>query len=286
MNVYHKYEFVSPAPLYAEIAEELKSYLETGAIDQLMWPIYTSKCLDRLGRGSYKIVPAVLSISEFECRLPDDFWKIREAWACCDYGGTYQHPSAVYEQFSSCSTRLDTPDMYCDRCRECQSPDVINVIYKTTNTVAYSFQHTHMLVPGNINARNHCSSDCRNLGAEGLDTFDIRDNKFVTNFREGIVHILYYSKELTEDGYELIPDNLRIQEYIEAFIKAKMFEQLSNQTTDETYNQIHAKAERYKQEADEAFQNARVETRLETVHDKHRKIINTLHRNDRYNYLG
>lgn len=285
MSLFHKYTFVSPQKMVAEISEELKSYLDANAIDTLMWPIYISKCLERLGRGSYQIVPAILSVSNFEVRLPDNFYKVREAWSCSDYSSSYQHPSAVYEQFASCSTRLDTPDMYCEKCTECQSPDVINVIYKTTNTVAYSFQQSHLLKPGNINARNHCGEYCLNANASGPDTFDIRDNKFVVNFREGTVYMLYYSRDTDCEGYEYIPDNLRIQEYIEDYIKAKMFEQLSNQVTDETYNQIQAKADKYAAKADESFQIARVEGRLETVYDKHRKILNTLHRNDIYNYL-
>lgn len=282
MSFYHKYDFVSPEPLLSLIKEELKSYFDTGAIDDLMFPIYLSRCLERLGRGSYKIVPAVFPIKDFECRMPDDVYKIREAWACFDCTYNYQLPSSVYQQVQSCSTRLDTPDMYCNKCNECESPDIINVIYKTTDTVAFSFRKSHLLQPGNINARNHCGDYCLNLNASSPDTFDIRDNKFVVNFREGHVYVLYYSKELTESGFEMIPDNLRIQEYIEAYIKAKMFEQLSNQVTDETYNQIQQKADRYKQLADEAFQIARVETRSETAYDKHRKILRTLHRNDRY----
>lgn len=283
MSLYLKYNFVSPQPLLALISEELKSYMDANSIDSLMWPIYLSRCLERLGRGSYKIVPAILTIDNFETRLPDDFYKVREAWACNNCSSSYQHPSAVYEEFASCSTRLDTPDMYCEKCRECQSPDIINVIYKTTNTVAYSFQQSHLLKPGNINARNHCGDYCLNANASGPDTFDVRDNKFVVNFREGTVYMLYYSKEVDCNGYEYIPDNLRIQEYIEAYIKAKMFEQLSNQVTDETYNQIQQKADKYKNEADEKFQIARVETRSETIYDKHRKILNTLHRHDIYN---
>ena len=283
MSLFYKYQFVSPEPLMALIQEELRSYFDTGSVDTLLWPRYVSKCLERLGRGSYQIIPGVLPIRDFECRLPDDFWKIREAWACANWTNTYQLPNASYQDIKSCSTRLDTPDMYCDKCRECQSPDIINVIYKTTNTVAFSFQTTHLLKPGNINARGFCASECANFHSSSADTFDIRDNKFVTNFREGTVYILYYSKELNCEGYEMIPDNLRIQEYIEFYIKAKVFEQLSNQITDETYQQIQNKADRYKQLADEAYQIAVIETRLETAYDKHRKIINTLNRNDRYN---
>ncbi len=286
MSLYYSYEFVSPASLLALIKEELKSYFDTGAIDDLMFSIYLSRCLERLGKGSYEIVPAVLTITDFEGRLPDDFYKLREAWACVECTQTWQLPSAEYNQIKSCSSRLDTPDMYCDRCRECESPDIINVIYKTTHTVAFSFRRKHLLKPGNINAKKHCHHDCMNFHSSSGDTFDIRGNKFVTNFREGTVYLLYYSKDLSCDGYQMIPDNLRIQEYIEAYIKAKMFEQLSNQVTDETYNQIQQKADKYKELAEEAFQIARVETRMKTVYDKRRDILRTLNYNDRFNIPG
>lgn len=51
----------------------------------------------------------------------------------------------------------------------------------------------------------------------------------------------------------MIPDNFRIKEYIEAYIKYKMFETLSNVLTDETFNQINQKMMYYKSLSDEAF---------------------------------
>lgn len=280
MSTFYKYNFVNPESLYARIKEEMKSYFDTGAIDDLMFLIYTKKCLDKLGRGSYPIVPAVLHIEDFKSVLPEDFYAVREAWLCTSHSMDYQLPNATYQQVKSCSTKLAEPDVYCNLCEDCKSPDIIQIVYKTTNTVAFEYKKKYLLAPGAL--YDNCNQYCSNFHSSGPETFDIKDNKFFVTFNSGTVFMLYYSNDLTEDGYQLIPDNYRIQEYIEAFIKAKMYEQLSNQVTDESYNQIQNKADRYMQMADEAFASARVETRLETAQDKRRKTIRQMNKFNKY----
>jgi len=53
MSYYYKYNFVSPEPIYSIVKEELKSYFDTGAVDDLMFPTYlfltTSLLLEKLG---------------------------------------------------------------------------------------------------------------------------------------------------------------------------------------------------------------------------------------------
>jgi hypothetical protein len=76
----------------------------------------------------------------------------------------------------------------------------------------------------------------------------------------------------------MIPDNYRIREYIEAFIKYKMFETLSNQINDETFNQLQQKMMYYKQQSDEAFIMAEIEIKKSTIYQKQRKITADLRR--------
>lgn len=291
MSLYYKYDFCSPAPLIALVQEELRSYFESGSIDSLLFPIYIDKCLRKLGKGSYPITMGILNICAFQARLPDDFFSVREAWLCTNVTKNYQLPNAQYQQVTgSTSTRIDTPspwtdnsDLICDKCSECQMPDIIKAVYKTTNTVAFYYQKKHLLKPGNIYTKNNsCSEDCLNFNSSSDDTFDIHDNKFTVNFREGNVYMQYYSKEYDQNGYQMIPDNYRIKEFIEAFLKQKAFEQLSNQVTDETYNQMQQKAQMYKQMSDEAYIIAQTEAKKETLYDKHRKIIRDLNRFNKY----
>jgi len=233
MSYYYKYNFTSPEIVYSTVKEELKSYFDTGAIDDLMFPTYLDKCLRKLGRATYVISEEVLHIEDFQARLPDNFFAVREAWLCTTVSG-------------------------------------------------YPYKKQYLLKPGNISVRGDCALDCANFGSSSADSFDIRDNKFVTNFRNGLVHLVFYATEYDEGGNQLIPDNYRIREYVEAFIKYKVFETLTNQTNDETFNQLQQKLAYYKQLSEEAFIMADIEIKKQDVYAKQRRIVNDLNRFNMY----
>src|SRR6187551_2839464 len=105
MSYYYKYNFASPEPIFAIIKEELKSYFDTGAVDDLLFPTYLDKCLKKLGRTTYTIVPVILDICNFEARLPDNFHAVREAWLCTDIPlRPYQNANSFYSQTASATT--------------------------------------------------------------------------------------------------------------------------------------------------------------------------------------
>lgn len=274
---YYKYNFISPEPTYALVKEQLKSYFDTGAVDDTLFGIWTNDCLKKLGKGTLKINQTLLNIDNFEARLPDGFDTVREAWLCAAFDVSLQNPSARYTQIVSTSTRLDDPDVHCDLCSECEIPDIVRAVFKTTNEVLFQFRRTYLLKPGNISVHSDCAMECANIGIESQESFDIRDNKFVVTFRQGVVHLVYYSNEYDESGYQLIPDNIRIREYIASYLKYRIFEQLYNQITDETFAQIEKKYENYKQEQYEKKVLADIETRKQTVWQK-RQATNRLHR--------
>ena len=176
-------------------------------------------------------------------------------------------------------------------------PTLVQAVYKTNNTVARGFTHEYLLRPGNISARQNCGVEYTNNwemyadslpvhqftpGSASHDSFDIRDNKFVTNFRNGTVHLIFYATEYDDIGNQLIPDNYRVREYVEAFIKFKVFEMLTNQTNDETFNQLQQKLMYYKQLYDEAFIMASIEIKKQTPWEKQRRIKNDLNRFNMY----
>lgn len=285
ISYYYNYNFVSPEGIYSLVKEELKSYFDTGAIDDALFPLYTDKCLKKLQKGVLPIEQTLMAVEDFKSKLPDDFDSVREAWLCSHNNVPYQLPAAHYEQVSKgcTSTRIDSPDLSCGVCDSCTFPDIIQAVYKTTKQVVFSFRKMHLLRPGNANVQKFLGPNCANTSwCDSPDTFDIRDNKFVVNFKTGIVHLIYYAKQYDEDGFQLIPDNVRIQEYIEVYIKYKMFEQLYNQVTDETYNQIRDKYENYKAEQFEKQVLAEIEMKKQTVDQKHQASLRTMSRNSRY----
>jgi len=305
MSYYYKFNFVSPDPIYATVKEELKSYFDTGAVDDLLFPTYLDKCLRKLGRATYVISETPLYVDNFEARLPDNFYAVREAWMCTAVGGfPYQTANSFYSQaatqttiqVSPITTDCAIPSPCCGNvgCDGSCMPEFMQTVYKTNNQVAMSYQRMYLLKPGNISARQQCDvnytenwemygqgvAPLNNFtpGSSTYDSFDIRDNKFVTNFRNGIVHLIFYAQDYDSVGNQLIPDNYRIREYLEHFIKYKVFEMLVNQTNDETFNQLQQKLAYYKQLSDEAFIMADIEIKKQDVWTKQRRIRQQLNK--------
>lgn len=282
MSHYYKYKFVSPDTLFAIVKEELKSYFDTGAVDDLMFPIWTKKCLQKLGRSSWPIHQTLLFMDGYEARLPPDFLAVREAWlTATGFPIEMRKPGAFYQQITTLLNKpydACNPVVNCDPC----NPDIITVVAKTTTDVAFPVTLSHLLRPGNIAVRDNCDAGCLNYKSSSADTFDIRDGKFVTNFRSGDVYLVYYGQDTNCDGYQMIPENYRIQEFIEAFVKQKVFEQLSNQITDETFNQIQLKYSMYKQMADEAYILADIEIKKKTIYERAYAIRRDMNRFNGY----
>ncbi len=307
MSYYYKYNFISPEPVYSTVKEELKSYFDTGAVDDLLFPTYLDKALQKLGRTTYVITETVLFIEDFQARLPDNFYAVREAWMCTEIPQLpYQSANSFYSQAASATTIQVTPvisngvpctNLECTTgCPECM-PELIQAVYKTNTQQTRSYKQSYLLKPGNISAKSNCSLNYSNdlglygqnvarenftPGSSGLDSFDIRDNKFVTNFRNGTVQLMFYATEYDDIGNQLIPDNYRIREYVEAFIKFKVFEMLTNQTNDETFNQLQQKLIYHKQAYEESFIMASIEIKKQDAYAKQRRIKNDLNRFNMY----
>ena len=308
MSYYYKYAFISPEPVYSTVKEELKTYFDTGAVDDLLFPTYLDKALKKLGRTTYVITDEILFIEDFQARLPDNFYAVREAWMTTQVSGyPYQSANSFYSQaatattiqVSPITTDCAIPSPCCGNvgCDGSCMPELIQTVYKTNNSVTRGFTHNYLLKPGNISARQNCGVEYTNNwefyseappiheftpGSASYDSFDIRDNKFVTNFRNGIVHLIFYATEYDEIGNQLIPDNYRIREYVEAFLKFKIFETLTNQTNDETFNQLQQKLMYHKQAYEEAYIMADIEMKKQTPWEKQRRIKNDLNRFNMY----
>ena len=309
MSYYYKYNFISPQPVYATVKEELKSYFDTGAVDDLLFPTYLDKCLKKLGRATYVIAEQVLYINDFEARLPDNFYAVREAWMCTEIPSNYpiQTPNSFYSQaatqttiqVSPITTDCTIPSPCCGNvgCDGSCMPEIIETVYKTNQQAFRSFRNDYLLKQGNISVRKNCDVSYTDAwefytppppiheftpGSASYDSFDIRDNKFVTNFRQGVVRLIFYATEYDNIGNQMIPDNFRIREYVEHFIKYKVFEMLSNQLTDETFAQIQQKLGYYKNLSDEAFIMADIEIKKQDPWTKQRRIKNDLNRFNMY----
>jgi len=276
MSTYTRYNFISPDQLYAKIKEELKSYFDTGIIDDLLFPIYTDYILRKFGRTTYKLMQIPLTIENYQAKLPDDFFAVREAWGCTNIVSNPIQDTRV--EYSQITTRV-TPLL--DRCEDCIEKDV-KVTFKTTGEFVMSYTYSVLLQPGNINAIGHCASDSPNIYAQTNSTFDIRDGKFIVTFPKGVVHMVYYLIEKDENDNQLIPDQIEFLDCLEHYIKYKCFEQIFNNTTDESFNQVYTKMNLYKQLYEEKFVTCRINLRLQSIYDVTKSIKKQKHRFDEF----
>lgn len=279
MSYYYKHQFISPQKIFARVKEELKSYFDSGMVDDTMFPLYVDDCLRKIGKSSYPINQAILYLDDYKSSLPEDFHAVREAWMCVAWSKDYQLPSAVYEQcVKDIATRVDVQDIYCQPCNECELPTIIEAVYKHTSTVLFQYNKQYLLTPGNVYPA--CPNDlyCANYGAASPSSYDIRDGKLASTSRDGTIYLQYYSNQTDDAENQLVPDTLRMMQFIEAYIKQKMFEQIFNQVTDETYNQCRDKWMMYKQMADEAFILADIDEKKQDVYRQIRSINRTRNR--------
>lgn len=298
MSQFYKYDFISPEPIYAIVKEELKSYFDTGAVDDLLFPVYTNKCLEKLGKGTHPIVPVMLFVEDFTAKLPDNFYSVREAWYCgWTEFDTYTNGVAFYSQTYDTSTIQISPLVTSDA-GDCNEPEceTIPAVYKTIRELPrYAFKRHFLLKPGNISFSDDCLYNYNEAtphygriaqqvipGSADYDSFDLRDGKMVVTFRTGMVEMLMYASDYDNLGNQMVPDNYRIREYIEAFIKFKVFETLTNQTNDETFNQLQQKMLLYKAQADEAYIMAETEIKKQDAYAKQRRIRKLKKRFNKY----
>jgi len=301
MAQYYKYNFVSPTPIFAIVKEELKSYFDTGMVDDLLFPIYLNKCLRHLSRATLPIEEVPLFVEDFEARLPDNFHAAREVWMCVESPLTpYQTASSFYSQSSTCTVQIspiivngNPCDGSCDDalCPECNAEeDVIEGVYKTNAEITRSFRQVYLLKPGNISTSRRCSVDYnknwtsygQTPGSNQLDAFDIRGNKLVTNFRTGTLHLVFYADGYNKNADQLVPDNYYIQEYVEKYLKHKIFEIISNQVNDETFKQIQQKVQYWDQQKAEAYILASIEVKKQTIFKKIQRINKDRRRLNKY----
>jgi hypothetical protein len=280
MSYYYEYKFTSPEDSYAIVKEEFKSYFNTGAVDDVMFGTWTKKCLEKLGNSSFPIAETVINICDYWGHVPPDWFRDREAWVCANHTSWVLEPNAYY---TNISTKLDSTSSSYSDCPSpsCENPDIITDTWKSQTQRPISISRERLLIPGNISGKGR-DGYRRNPYGENRETFQIKNRRMYLEIPEAVVDCTYYAIEYDQSGYPMIPDNYRIREFIEAFIKMKVIEQLSNQVVDETAKQLEAKLERYKKEHGQAFIMADLETKKQTVWQKKMAIQRDLNRNRIY----
>lgn len=274
MSYTYKYNFISPEIYYAEVKEELRSYFDSGVVDDLMFSKWTGYAVRKMGNSSYRLGQVVLQVKDFEADLPKDFLRIREVYSCQKLDDIVV-PSAnsIYLQKSYLTNQNLTYDM----CRGCV-PDCVTIVEKTTGHVVFTFRLARLLHPGNIDTKSRCINEYGVNGVHDFDMFDIHEGKIITKFREGVIYVTYYEEAVDDNFNSLIPDFPEFENYLKSWLRYKIFETIFNNVTDETFNQVQAKLQYYEQKYNEAFIICKTEFMKKTPYQAVRDIRNKVYR--------
>lgn len=274
MSFYYKYNFISADQIFAEIKEEMDSYFSTGIVDDVMFFTYLNHALSKLGPAVDKIEETPLHLENYSATLPADFKLVRELWLCTDVVKILPEASSYYDA-RTCKLVPNWGEYNpCDPCDTCTDgcTQTKSIVFKTTGEIISRFAIHSLLTPGNVSVKSKCSKDCRNYGASSPWSFDIKDNKVITNISHGMLYMIYYQEALDDNGFTMVPDNFRIQEYVKSYIKYKLYERLWNSVTDETMNQIERKYLTYRDEANDNYILADIEIKKPTTQQNINRI--------------
>ncbi len=305
-------KFVSPEPIYSRIKEELKSYFNTGYVDELMFPVWTKDCIEKFKSTYLPIEPAVIDIFNGRGELPCDFKLVREVWACATiHKGPIQSPFTFYYQTdcrihptfigcsecaspecnpNSCSTPTPVAlpnlcDLHLNNSNGCicATGDQFRITHKVQTNFSFDFTVEGMLMPGNYKTMGTCWEHSPNRSCHTLDRFDINGNYITTSFRSGTIFLLYYADPyLDEDNYYEIPDNYFFKEFLRWYIKFNIFQGLFESSTGDEGRLTKDKRD----DAESRMLNAEIEARSDamsqTVYDVQKSIVRSYNKNRRF----
>ena len=304
-----KDKLISPARVYARVKEEMRSYFNTGAIDDLLFPIWTKDCINKFENTYLPLKEAVMDMHHHKCTLPCDFKAVREVWMTFTYDkGPVTSPHVFYYQTDCRINPAPAPGEICEDCvpgYQCMAPSQTPtpvalpslcgvppeyvVTHKVMEQMMFRFHVTGMLKPGNFKTIGKCANDSPNLDAYCIDTFDIVGDKLVTSFAQGTVYMAYFAENeiVPEDegpdaGYYMIPDNDPFEKYLIAYLRYMVYQQLFDQSTDESFNQIKAKREDAEDKMWHAYTNAKAYAVNQDIYSVERAIVRSYNKNNRF----
>ena len=77
-KIKYEYNWISPDSIISEVKEELKSYFETGAVDDGLFPSYVDHCIRKIGLVMLEAVEEIIPLNNFRAFLPPGvvFWLV------------------------------------------------------------------------------------------------------------------------------------------------------------------------------------------------------------------
>lgn len=254
------YDWISADSIIAQLKEELRSYFETGVIDDGMFPMYVDHCLKKVGMTMLETIDEIIPLRNKKAILPEGIVFLNDVLYAGDEqnikgnipGGTNMYNQTTTEVVLQTDGTLNVPG----------NPEVgstVQVVERTTNRLLNTYDIVTRLRPATLQAKNMCEDSRFKKFYDYPYYYDVNGRILSTNHADGELLIRYKRYRLDDEGYPMIPDHVVMQDLVQFYLRYKIFEQLWNSVTDETYNQMQNKMQYYEQKYNESLIMARTE---------------------------
>lgn len=266
--------------IIADIKSDLKSYAESGLIDEISLKIHLINELKRFGGLVMDVYPQVLEIKNSQAKLPDHFFAL--------YKAIRTHPIGCHVENEEDSddfrealigntfyrVRKEASQTWDNMSHEFTQGDyteVVEKVYLNNKNIKADFYYGHhqplQLVEGFD--RSKLAVECENTHIKKSPyQINIINNTLQTNFSKGFVCIWFQGLRIDEYTEEIIlPEdpNARIYEFLKYSGKALVFENLWANGDDAD---VQAKLQYFSQEREKARTAASYQIRFASVTGK------------------
>lgn len=259
MKDYNQYTYISPEGVVAEVRKKLNKYFSTNQLDEAMIGVYIENCIKKLGVGVLDKTYAILVFDDFKATLPSDFHKMNIAYKCYCNDYPFVDFSSNYIGKGYWNKNISCTDCSSSCDKRCESWEILKLPVPGLRVPFLSFHSPELLYVGV--SKDACIDGCKNFSSNNTNEIYINGRVVTSNFRTGFVFLSYYAFPLDLDntGYPMIVDEIWMKELIQSYLLYQFYDDLYNDITDETSNQIASKRKEYQQDYNEKLIIARTQ---------------------------
>ena len=217
----------------AEIKTSLSNYDSMGLLDDISIYKWVMKAVKVFGANVMELQDTIIPISGGQGRLPLNFYSMLSAYLCEPYGYyTDDTDNKTLQKITQWIEREERGFKWniCNTCtKKTEEKIITEKVYLDDTIVNVYYKNPVLLKLGRGFKRNICHSGCKNkTSTQSPYEITINNQTVYTNFKQGTIYMQYFGLPRDENGAIILPEsnNGYVEEYIEYFVKMKIFEQL------------------------------------------------------------
>lgn len=262
--------------IIADIKSDLKSYYESGLIEDVTLTLHLINELKRFGGNVMEVQPKILEIKNSQAQLPENFFSLYKAVKTEPMGYHAEGEVEIEEALIGNSfyrIRKEASRTWDNQSKTFTDGDyteVVEKVYLETPKKNVDFYYGNNIPLKLVQGfdRSKVNIDCENLNIRKSPyEINIINNTLQTNFSKGFICIWYQGLLTNEDGDIILPEdpNARIYEFLMYSGKAKVFELVwSNSDDKDTQNKLQY----FTQQKEKARTEASTQARFKSVSGK------------------